>query len=149
MSCLNDNYFCNSWDFPKDGELVSQHNNNEPATILHDGLAVQGVNFNGTMKVSKSSDSDWIGVIFGYQDSSNFFVVLAPGANSPRRNDHWRVTKVMSKTGDTSLAMADAITYSEISVPDQTEVLWIDSADNNGWKFDVEYFWQIQYRPLQ
>ena len=148
-SCLNNNNFCNDWQFQEEGELISQLKNNEPATILLDELAVQGVDFNGTMKVTKNFDSDWVGVTFGYQDSSNFFVVLAPGLNSPNRKDHWRVTKVASKTGDTNSEMTNAITNSQDSVPDQTEVLWKDSVDDNGWQFDVEYFWQLQYRPMQ
>ena len=149
MSCVNDNYFCNKWSFQDDGKQVTQENNNEPATILIDDEAVQGVDFNGTMKVAMNSDSDWIGVTFGYQDSNDFLVLLAPGSKSLNHKDHWRLTKVLSTSGVSSQEMSDAITNSEESVPNQTEVLWIDSNDDNGWTFDVEYLWQVQYRPIQ
>jgi len=45
--------------------------------------------------------------------------------------------------------MANAITYSEGDIEGQTKVLWRDSVEENGWKFDTEYLWQLQYRPVQ
>lgn len=35
--------------------------------------------------------------------------------------------------------MANAITYSEADIEGQTTVLWRDSVEENGWKFDTEY----------
>ena len=147
-TCLNNNFYCNDWEFEEDGTEISQSKNNEPATLLLDDLEVQGVDFNGTMKVDKNVDSDWIGITFGFQDVRNFFVALSPGYRNPTHKDHWRVTQVKSSTGDTNKDMANAITYSEESVDGQTEVIWRDSNDGNGWKFDLDYFWKLQYRPL-
>ena len=149
MSCLNDNHFCNDWQFEEDGTFIYQSKNNEPATILLNGLEVQGVDFNGTMTVDKNADADWIGIAFGYKDVKNFYVLLSPGIHNLRHKDHWRVTKVQSITGDTNKDMANAITYSEVDVEGQTKVLWRDEADGNGWKFDTDYVWQLQYRPIQ
>ena len=123
MTCFNDNYFCNNWSFEEDGRQITQKNNNEPATTLLNDEAVQGVDFNGTMKVASNSDSDWIGVTFGYQNSNEFLVLLAPGSKSPNRKDHWRLTKVSSISGVKNKDMSNAITYSEVSVEGQTKVL--------------------------
>ena len=146
-SCLNDNFFCNAWKFDEGGERISQSRNNEPASIVLGDEPVHGVDFNGTMKVDKNIDADWIGLVFGFEDIQNFFVVLAPGANRDINKEHWRVTKVKSSTGDTNKDMANAITYSEEDVEGQTDVLWKDSIDDNGWKYDTEYLWKLQYRP--
>jgi len=149
MSCVNDNNFCNDWAFQDDGTFVYQSKNNEPASILLNALEVQGVDFNGTMNVDKNADADWIGISFGYKDVKNFYVLLSPGINNRRHKDHWRVTKVQSTTGDTNKDMANAITYSEMDVEGQTKILWRDTADEKGWKFDTKYLWQLQYRPVQ
>ena len=74
---------------------------------------------------------------------------MSPSSRNPTRKDHWRVTKVESATGDSSKEMADAITYFEESVSGQTEVLWRDIAENNGWIHETNYLWKLQYRPIQ
>ena len=148
-SCLNDNNYCNIWIYEDGGEKVIQTKNNEPATILLDGEPVQGVDFNGSMRVDDNFDDDWIGFAFGFEDISHFFVVLSPGSRNPKRKDHWRVTKVESLTGDSNKEMSDAITYFEESINGQTQVLWRDTEENNGWSHEKNYVWKLQYRPLQ
>jgi hypothetical protein len=149
LTCINDNNYCNVWTFDHDGEEIRQTKNNEPATILLNDEPVQGVDFSGTMRVDENFDDDWIGFAFGFEDISHFFVVLSPSSRNPKSKDHWRVTKVESVTGDSSKEMADAITYFDDSINAQTEVLWRDTVENNGWTHETNYLWKLQYRPIQ
>ena len=65
---------------------------------------LSGVDFFGTMMVDTNSDDDFIGFVFSYQDSSNFYVVYSAkhGQRSrwtKLRQGPWRIVRVASKTG--------------------------------------------------
>ena len=55
------------------------------------------------------SDNDWIGFVFSYQDSSNFYVVLSARHDITRKQGPWRIVRVNSNTGP-SLYLGD-LTY--------------------------------------
>ncbi|KAG7278312.1 hypothetical protein CRUP_029917 [Coryphaenoides rupestris] len=95
------------------------------------GLAVgytafSGVDFEGTFHVNTAIDDDYAGFIFGYQDSSSFYVAVKSktGPGEYLRNSLWH-------TGHTD---------------DQVRLLWKDPR-NSGWKDKVSYRWYLQHRP--
>ena len=59
---------------------------------------LSAVDFSGTMMVEDDYDNDFIGFVFSYQDSSNFYVVYsAKYTNS--YGGPWRIVRVASTTG--------------------------------------------------
>jgi hypothetical protein len=106
---------------------------------------VVGVNYNGTFN-STSSDDDWIGFVFGYEDPKHFYVVLSSKLNDTHGiDDQFRITKVNSITGLNGPELKEAI-LSRTSVEGQTEILWKDST-HHGWLSNKEYTWRLKARP--
>merc|ERR1712062_244869 len=102
--------------------------------------SLSGVEFEGTIFVDDSTDGDWIGAVFGFQDSSNFYLFL--GVNEKRA---WQLKRINSETGPVESILASAIENLE-SVPGQTEVLW---SNGDGWIHETSYRFSILHNPDQ
>ena len=123
-------------------------NNTELPAIGIGSEFVGGVNYNGSFNSTEIGDDDFIGITFGYEDSSNFFVLFGAKFNTSNNwwtNQQFKITKVASTTGLNGPAMRQAIA-SSTSVPGQTEILWKDD-ENRGWQPNKKYNWKLQHRP--
>ena len=68
--------FCSRWKFTNGGAEINQKLNSRAG--LGVGDAVFGdVRFEGTFFVDDEHDNDVVGVLFGYQDNKNFYVVTS------------------------------------------------------------------------
>ena len=104
-----------------------QKNNTNLPNIGIGSEDVRGVNYNGTF-VTHSTDDDWIGIIFGYESSSNFYLMHGTKfnvSNDYHKGQQFKITKVNSDTGVNGPDMKNAL-YNSTSVPGQTEILWKD-----------------------
>ena len=75
-----------SWQFTDGGAEITQKLNSRAG--LGVGEAVFGnVRFEGTLFVNDELDNDVVGVLFGYQDNRNFYVVTSNKEGSRQVED--------------------------------------------------------------
>ena len=55
----------------------------------------------------------------------------------------WQIKRVVSSTGPVGTSLSDACRQ-PVSVPGQTELLWISSGGSTGWEYDTSYRFNIR-----
>lgn len=140
------------WKTRDNGKEIIQVANSDP------GLAVGypsfgGLDYFGTIFVDTDADNDFIGLVFGYQSSSKFYLVTWKKAGQV----YWDYKPFIahSKTG-LSIKVVNSRTgpgpelrnalWSTESTKDQVKVLWHDPKEI-GWKERRAYHWELMHRP--
>ncbi|KAA0719733.1 Thrombospondin-4-B [Triplophysa tibetana] len=151
-----------NWVVLNQGMEIVQTMNSDPGLAVESSYpspmtpgytAFSGVDFEGTFHVNTVTDDDYAGFIFGYQDSSSFYVVMW----KQTEQTYWQATPfravaepgiqlkaVKSKSGPGE-HLRNSLWHTG-DTNDQVRLLWKDPR-NVGWKDKVSYRWYLQHRP--
>ena len=94
------------WEFKSNGSIgLQKYNTNNPTLLLHNSSFGEKATLNGHIKVvqkigNKDNDNDWIGLVFGYKDYSNYYRVdwtrdSDVWHNAKNKNDGIRLVKMV------------------------------------------------------
>jgi len=126
------------WTVGSGGNSVTQSVNGDPSAFLSDQAWANTV-FNGNFKVNTTGDDDYIGFVFGYSDSEDYYLF-----DWKQHNQYWKP----GGQGHEGFTLSH-ITGSDINLWDHSgndiNVIADDYSQTNGWEDNTSYQFTLSY----
>ncbi|XP_058805689.1 cartilage oligomeric matrix protein isoform X2 [Phymastichus coffea] len=140
------------WEIHHNGSEIYQTMNSDPGIAV--GLdSFSGVDFEGTFFVNTDIDDDYVGFVFSYQNTRQFYTVMwkkvlqtywEPKPFRAVAETGIQLKLVDSKTGPGEI-MRNSLWHTG-NTRDQVKLLWKDPR-KVGWKQYTPYRWRLIHRP--
>ncbi|KAI3384387.1 hypothetical protein SNEBB_002539 [Seison nebaliae] len=144
------------WIIPANGKEAYQEVKSD-ANILLLNVAMENVEFSGTLQINSVLDDDFIGIVFSFESINRFYLIEWKKNNAHQQSQtFWMSTpfravarpglhikKINSTTGRSGL-LRNSIWNTE-SVIHQTQLLYHDK-NEVGWKSFTPYRWKLEHR---
>jgi hypothetical protein len=136
------------WVLAADNESVKQVINADPSFYLNN-LNQTSYTMDGTWKVETSSDDDYMGFVFGYQNSSNFYLFdWKQGTQSyvgTTANEGMTIKKMTGATGDGLVDLSLAEFWENTTDFGDMDVLATNHGSDKGWLDNREYTFHLDF----
>jgi len=141
------------WRILNNGRDVHQLLNSDPGVAVAP-IKVGAIDFTGTFYVNTKKDDDYIGFIFGYQSSSQFYTVMWKQQNQT----YWDRSpftatalagisiKAVNSASGPGQKLRNALWHTG-DTENEVKLLWHDKRFR-GWRANVSYRWKLEHRPL-
>eukprot|EP00794_Sanderia_malayensis_P016720 gene16720-18414_t len=113
------------------------------------------VEFSGTLFVNSKAGQDYVGVVFGYQSNTKFYVLMWRHNNMNLGSNTYKagmkgiqiklVNSVQIGSSGPGTALSNALWYSS-DTTDQVKLLWIDPL-MRGWQHETAYSFHLDLKP--
>lgn len=137
-----------NWVLSSDNTTVTQTKNADPSFYLNN-LNQTSYSMDGSWKVKTGYDNDYMGFVFGYQNSSNFYLFdwKQSGQNSGGvyAYEGMTIKKMTGSTGDglTDLSLAEF--WANGSDYGDMEVLASNHGSSEGWADNTVYYFHLDF----
>jgi len=137
-----------NWVISADNTSVIQTVNADPSFFLNN-LNQTSYSMDGTWKVETGSDDDYMGFVFGYQNSSNFYLFDWKQGNqsyvSTYANEGMTIKKMTGATGNglTDLSLAEF--WENRNDYGDMDVLATNHGSDKGWADNVLYDFHLDF----
>ncbi|MCM8531847.1 MAG: PEP-CTERM sorting domain-containing protein [Lentisphaeraceae bacterium] len=135
-----------NWVLSNNNNTVTQVENSDPSVFLN-GVDQSNFSMNGTIRVNQTGDNDLIGFVFGYQDSSNFYVFdwkQDPQVYANTTAQEGFSIKKISANQESDLSAADFWSSSNTASMTNLESSY---GAGKGWQDNVFYDFELNFAP--
>lgn len=142
------------WKLDNEGLEVRQLLNSDPG-IAVSPMRLSSFDFSGSLFVDTEGDDDFFGIVFSFQSSSKFYVIMW----KQRNQTYWHTNidgskpegiagisiKVVNSLTGVGPLLRNALWHTG-TTDDQVKLLWHDPL-NRGWKDKTAYKFHLIHRP--
>ncbi|NEQ42484.1 MAG: tandem-95 repeat protein [Leptolyngbya sp. SIOISBB] len=129
--------FLGNWVINDDGTVAEQTLNADPSILLSD-IDVVNQRIEGEFQVNTANDDDYVGFVFGYQNSANYYIFDWKQA---LQNSAPEGMSIRAITADSPLANED---FSAIGNGDRVRILY---SNETGWEDFKTYQFTLDFTP--